>query len=521
MLVRLAGLVLVGLSGCLHRSPSLPQGHLPVSSPVVDERTATVLLLDSAPPLPRPTVPPEKKDAKPFELPLGLPGAATPIARPPKFTKDTPVAERLKLVREGYPELTPVSATIPQSGATLTLAELQQIARTNSPVIRRAEADARDAYGQVIQAGLPPNPTVGYEADQVTPGPHPPLNNSGQQGAYVNQLIKFPGKLSLAQAVAGFDYTNSYVAVRRAQMDVTTAVRSNYFQVLMAQKGMEINRLLAGLADEVYQIQLKQVVAGEAAGYEPLQLYAQAVQARNALAQTEAANRANWRQLAAALGQPDLPQASLAGRVDQPAPVMDLEQARIRVTEAHTEVLTARNRILQAEVNLRLQKLTRAPDIATNFVTQRDNALRLNQFNLQVGLVMPFWDRNQGNIRSAQARIASAMAALAATENDLISRLADAYGRYEANRVMVSNYRDKILPALTQAYQGLIRRHQLEPDKVGLNDIVVAQQNLAQALQAYLTALNSQWQAVTDLANLLQTDELYTEEPLPVVPEKK
>src|SRR5262249_19849379 len=42
-----------------------------------------------------------------------------------------------------------------------------------------------------------------------------------------------------------------------------------------------------------------------------------------------------------------------------------------------------------------------------------------------------------------------------------------------------------------------------------LNDVVVAQQNLAQSVATYLTTLGGLWQAVVDLAGLLQTDDLF------------
>jgi cobalt-zinc-cadmium efflux system outer membrane protein len=513
------------VGGCLN--PRVPDGYLPPGGGLPDARTAAILSPGRPPKMPPPNPPDAGKGPPPFELPSEIPGTESPQVRVPRFAKGTPAAERLKAVRDAYPELVTVGGLERPPGEPVTLAELQQVARTSSPVIRRAEADAGVAYGQMVQAGLHPNPTVGYEADQVTPGPNPPGNNAGQQGAFVNQLIKFPGKLSLAQAVARFDYINAYVALRRAEIDVLTAVRSNYFQVLLAQKGVEVNSALAAMADEVYRLQLRQVAAGEAAGYEPLQLYAQAVQARNALTQAQANYRANWRQLAAALGRPDLPPAPLAGSVELPAPVIDPDTARARIVEAHTDVLTARNRILQAETNLRLQKLVRAPDMTTNYVSQHDNLAKLYQFNLQLGFILPVWDRNQGNIRSAQYQIASNVEALHATRNDLLGRLADAQARYEANRVIVANYRDRALPALTQAYRGVVRRYQQEPadvpgGKVSFNDIVVAQLNLAQALQSYLAALGAQWQAVSDLGALLQVDELYSQPPeQPKGPEKK
>jgi cobalt-zinc-cadmium efflux system outer membrane protein len=516
MAVRVAGSLALG--GCA--SPRGPEGYMPVAGGPADARTAEILSLERprkmAPPLP----PGAAKGPRPFDLPPGIPGADGPQVRVPRFDKNTPPAERLRAVLEAYPELQAVGGVERPPGAPVTLAELQQAARVSSPVLRRAEADVGVAYGQMVQAGLPPNPTIGYEADQWQPGPKPrPLNNAGQQGGYVNQLLKFPGKLSLAQSVSRYDYVNAFVTLRRAEVDVAAAVRANYFQVLLAQKGLEVSASLGELADEVYRLQLKQVAAGEAAGYEPLQLYAQAVQARNALAQAQANYRANWRQLAAAVGRPDVAPAPLAGSLELPPPAIDPDAARARIVEAHTDVLTARNRVLQAETNLRLQRLNRYSDLQTNAVVQHDNAAGNNQFNLQLGFALPVWDRNQGNVRAAESQVASNAAALAAAQNDLLGRLADALGRYEANRVAVANYRDRVLPALAQAYRGLVRRYQQEPadvpgGKVSFSDIVVAQQNLAQALQAYLTALGAQWQAVSDLGALLQVDELYSAPPV-------
>ncbi|MBY0459833.1 MAG: TolC family protein, partial [Gemmataceae bacterium] len=326
------GLAVAG-AGCLYRSPSGPPGYPPEAGAPPDARTAALLAPPQKAAPPRADVPPDKGKGKAFDLPPGFPGADGPVVRPPRFTKDTPPGDRLKLVLEAYPATGAPAAPEPPGGEPASLADLQAVARANNPNLRRATADVGVAYGQMIQAGLHPNPTFGYEADQVTPGPNKPANNAGQQGAFVNQLFKFPGKLSLAQSVARYDYINAFVAVRRAEVDVSTAVRTNYFQVLLARKAVEVNTQLVALADEVYQLQLRQVAAGEAAGYEPLQLYAQAVQARNALALARANETANWRQLAAALGRPDLPTGPLLGSVDVPGPAVDAEAARQRVVE--------------------------------------------------------------------------------------------------------------------------------------------------------------------------------------------
>ncbi|MFO0936293.1 MAG: TolC family protein [Gemmataceae bacterium] len=511
--------------GCASTQVELPTGYMPPPvSAGRDSQTAVTLetvaekpskAAESAIPVPAASnvaKPVQPVKGSPFQLPAQFPGLDKPPVQVPKFSPNTPAAERDKAIRAAYPELPPIQSHLPidPKAQPYTLADLQQLAMANSPVISQAEAEAEVAYGQVIQAGLPPNPTIGYQGDQWQPGNRPkPLNNNGQQGGFINWMFKTAGKLSLAQQVAGYEYVNALVAVRRAQIDVSTQVRTQYFAAIVAKQGMDINKALATMADEVYRLQLKQLAAGEVAGYEPLQLYAQAVQARNSYIQAEAAYQSAWKQLVAAIGKIDLPQAPIAGRADTPAPDLKLDAISSQMLENHTDLLTARNAIAKAQTNLTLQKRIPIPDLQTNQYHQYDNVAQNYQFGIQLGVSLPLLDRNQGNIRSAYSQIASAEKKLLASTNDLTGRLSEAFIRYEMNRKIAANYRDQVIPKLTQNYGAMIQRYQVEPEKVGFNDIVVAQQNLAQALQAYLAALSAQWQAIIDVANVTQMDDLY------------
>ncbi len=530
------------LLGC--RSVAVPCGHRPVSGGPTDAQSQSALVLSAleparaeevspprlrlapqelpaaepAPqqlPLRQPDAPRAEAPHDAFELPPGLPGSERHMLPPLPFSEDIPPQERMRLVEEAYPRLPtlPRLALPPDERVApepLTLAELQAMAAENSPLVRRARADVAAAYGAVVQAGLYPNPVVGWQADQWQPGSQPD-NNSGQQGAFISQLLVLPAKLSLAQAVAGFNYVNALVAVRRAEVEVASQVRDAYFKLLVARQSVEVSRLLAHSLDEVYHLQLLQVAAGEAAGYEPLQLYAQAMQARNALVRAENAYQAAWQQLASALGTPQLEPATLEGTAEAPPPQFDLEELRARVRAQHTDLLAARNTLEQARTNLRLQQMTPLPNLETYVNVGHDNSNGNDQFQLQLGMPMPVFNRNQGNIRQAQALVARAAADLRTVEYDLLRQLAEAFARYQAGVRVAAHYRDEIIPSLTQAYQAMVRRYQVEPRVVGFNEIVVAQQNLAAALQDYLAALGGQWQAAVDLARLGQLDELYPE----------
>src|SRR5207253_2727539 len=114
-----------------------------------------------------------------LQLPPDLPGTEAP---PLQLPSDRPGREQAltKLfppLPSVGPDLTPAPGP---DGQPLTLADLQRMAVSTNPLIRQASADVEAARGGALQAGLYPNPTVGYEGDQVGSA-----GTAGQQGAFV------------------------------------------------------------------------------------------------------------------------------------------------------------------------------------------------------------------------------------------------------------------------------------------------------------------------------------------------
>ena len=80
-----------------------------------------------------------------------------------------------------------------------------------------------------------------------------------------------------------------------------------------------------------------------------------------------------------------------------------------------------------------------------------------------VGVPVPVWDKNQGNILQAQAAVERLKEEGHRVRTELTSGLAEAFERYENNRVVLGYYRDRILPDLVRFYQGVYERYQREP----------------------------------------------------------
>jgi cobalt-zinc-cadmium efflux system outer membrane protein len=437
--------------------------------------------------------------------PPDLPGSdAPPIALP----KDATEAERRKYYEKLYPPIPPLPAERPLApgpeGRPMTLADLQRLAETYSPTIKNAVAAVEAAKGAAKQAGAYPNPTVFFEQDTVQ------TFQAGYNGAGVNQLIKTGNKLKLQQAAAIMDLLNAKLALRRAQTDLSYQVRGYYFALLVARENVRVSEALFQFTHEVYRVYVDHLVKGGfASAYEPMVLRPQVLQTQFNLIQARNQYLASWRQLAAGLGLPDMPPSELAGRVDMVVPVFDYNQVRSRL-DRHTDVLTAQNAVQKARYLLALAKVTPLPDVTMNVLIQKD--LTTPPFNivhsLQFGMPVPIWDQNKGGIYQANWQLAQAAVGPDQARNALITTLADAYNRYETAMRQVDIAQQQMRDQL-RAYSSMLNRRESDATSLGFVDIYTAQQTLVGYISGYITALGLQWQAVVDVANLLQADDLY------------
>jgi cobalt-zinc-cadmium efflux system outer membrane protein len=456
--------------------------------------------------------PARRTGIQPLEIPSAIPGSTAPPLRLPPARPGVTPAERSSQIDALFADLdviAPVAEPVPEPGPGapgLTLAQLQSIAVTRNPLICQAASDVEAARGNLIQAGAYPNPHVGYQADTIGTG-----QTGGYQGGAIGQTIVTGGKLRLAKASAEVDLHNAEVALLRARYDLATQVRTNYLGVLVARERIKVNDALAQFANRVYRIQARRVAAGQAAAYEPLQLRVLAVQAQTQLIQSNQQYLAAWRKLAITLNCPGMPPTLLAGRIDGPVPLVSYDAARDQILRAHTDLVTAQNAVARAQYQLRLARITPVcPNIDTTTVIEHDFTTPPENtvVSLQFGVPLPIFDNNRGNIIAAEAALVRACSEYERARNDLFTNLADTFARYETNRQTAEQYHNSILVDQVRAYRGAYQRYQVDPD-ADFNDVVTSQQTLASTISTYIQLLGDQWQAVADLAGLMQCDDIF------------
>lgn len=456
----------------------------------------------------------QTSDQGPLRLPPELPGSDTAPLVVPNLRNLDPAAQREE-IKQLFPKLQSapsLGAATPSPSATLMgLESFHQLAQANHPRLRAAAASVESARGLMVQAGLPPNPKMGFEADTVNTA-----NTGGYQGAYLQQTFITARKLGLAAEAAAVDYANAVVEQRKVWVQVTSNVRRSYFQVMAARERVRLANALLELASRAYDAQVELVAAGEAAPYEPLQLRVLTTQARAALIRAQQDAIASWRALAAATGVIDLEVAPIDGSIDCPVPSIAYESALERLNLVHTDIQMAQNLVRKQRTLVTLADRTPIPNVDFDFVLQRDFTFEPETvtYNLMLGGDIPVLNRNQGNRIATRAELARADQNIEIVRLTLIADLAKSYGVYQSNREMADSFRTDALRDQVRAYRGVYQRYLADPAGVSFNDVIVAQQTLASVLTQYLDILQSQWQSVVDLGELLQVEDLFQLGPL-------
>lgn len=401
-----------------------------------------------------------------------------------------------QLLQPGDSELLPAG----DASQEVTLADLEESALTSNPAIAQAAARIRVLRGKCVQAGLPPNPSIGYLASEIGDS-----GRAGQQGGYVGQEFITGGKLSLDRAVVAQEIQRAEQQMAAVQLRVRTDVRKAYYNALIAQRRAELAAELVQVSNEGVETSERLIKAQQIPRAALLQTE---VEQQNAaiLSQTAAnQSRAAWRQLSAVVGA-DLPMKHLAGDVTKLPELIGWDQQLLQITTTSPETAVAQAELSRTQVALQRARVEPIPDLTTQFSVQRDNATGDTIAGVQVGVPLPLWNRNQGGISQAEAEVTEARRNADRIELDLKWRLAAAYQEYSNARTQTEAYQTQILRKSKETYQLVQRGYSL--GELGYLDLLSAQRTYSQTNLAYLDALATLWRSWAEIDGLLLSESL-------------
>ena len=227
-------------------------------------------------------------------------------------------------------EMQPVQAVYPRMGraqesaksALFTLEEAQRVATESNPTLQQAEAEIRASKARQLQAGLYPNPTVGYVGDEIRGG----SVNGGKQGFFVQQNIVTGGKLPKSRDVFSHETRIAETEAQEQKLRVESAVKTAFLRVLAAQELLDTKKDLAAIESNYADTQRRHFNTGQADETELLEAEVDAQRQRVAARMQENTLREEWRSLAAVMGKPDMLPTIVSGDLEHGWPELNEEQ---------------------------------------------------------------------------------------------------------------------------------------------------------------------------------------------------
>jgi cobalt-zinc-cadmium efflux system outer membrane protein len=223
--------------------------------------------------------------------------------------------------------------------------------------------------------------------------------------------------------------------------------------------------------------------------------------------------REEWRSLAAVIGRPEMPLATVAGDLEKDWPELNEEVAVEAIAKESPAVRIADAAAARAQAELTRARREPIPDI------QVRGGMEYNHETLgsvpfakgwegiaEAAVQIPIFNRNQGNLAAARADIERVDQEKKRIELTLRERAAFVVDQYANARLMAVEYRDEMLPLAKKAYGLMV-------DKYGqmlasYSRVLETQRKLYELQIEYISALEGVWTNGIALQGYLLTDGL-------------
>jgi cobalt-zinc-cadmium efflux system outer membrane protein len=383
--------------------------------------------------------------------------------------------------------------------APTTLTEFVALAEQNHPKIRAARAAVEAARGKAVQARLYPNPMLAAGSPQAA-------GAYSQWNGYATQDIVTAGKLRLSQQAALREVQKAEYELIRARFDVLRDVRQSFYTLLVAQRRMEIFKLLLDIAKRSYDFGRQLAEAGEGTKADVLFWSIERDRADVRLLNAGVFIETGRRQLATAIGLPRADVGRIEADLFAKLPNFDLKTLQEAIVQRHAAPRAAAAAVAGNQWALERAVVEPIPNVNLLGGYQRQvDYPPQDQALMQVMVEVPLFDRNQGNIRAARADIASSRAALRTTEIDLANQAAGVIAAYRTAQRLVAWYDEFILPKARETLQ--LTQQLYARGEVTFLSLLQAQRTLTETELAYVDAQVDRWTGAVAIADLLQLEQ--------------
>ncbi|HKC95471.1 MAG TPA: TolC family protein [Nitrospira sp.] len=307
----------------------------------------------------------------------------------------------LILVLNGLTVLFLHTAAAETNSKTYALPEIIGLAIERNPVVAGARAIIDKNTGQRAAAGAYPDPTIradtgkGYVRDSGPLTPQVP-QSATEYMAELSQPIEWPAKRAARQSAAEAGIAGAAVGLIETRLNLTTDVKLAFYDLLLAQRDLELTKNNLSIVDDVRRIVGVRVRLGEAAQFELIKAEVEVLKANQALTRAENTVRVNRVILDTLTGGALGTNYHIAGEFLVYPVGLDLDRLTARSMEQHPSIQRLARSIEQADRTIEFERHARVPNVSVTTSYTREYGREA--FDVGLSVPTPIWYQHQGEI---------------------------------------------------------------------------------------------------------------------------
>ncbi|MGH9353687.1 MAG: TolC family protein [Terriglobia bacterium] len=391
------------------------------------------------------------------------------------------------------------------------LKAFEGLALANNPTLKQANDLVERSKAQARQAGLYPNPSLGYQGSEIRGGSF----GGGEQGAFIQQNIVLGGKLGLRKRVFQEQRREDETGVTEQRYRLLSDVDQRFYSALATQEIVKLRETLLKITLDAMQTAHQLANVGQADAPDVLQAEVEADQAKVDCVTAQMNYIQAFDTLAATAGKPDLPVSPLEGNLSN-WPKLNPQQIIETVLRDSPAVKRAQQAVARAEVQLRSARHEASPDLQLRAGIQQDNEA-LNEASIKrtpvgvvgfasVGVNIPIFNRNQGNVAAARTDLERARQEVTRVRLSLRRSAEPLLRSYLAEEVQANQYKSEMIPKATRAYQLYLNKYRQMG--AAYPEVLISQRTWFQLEVSYVQTLERLWSNAIALQNFTLTNGL-------------
>ncbi|MEZ6045899.1 MAG: TolC family protein [Planctomycetaceae bacterium] len=223
---------------------------------------------------------------------------------------------------------------------------------------------------------------------------------------------------------------------------------------------------------------------------------------RNAQAEYDAA----WNRMRSVIGWSGLRPQPLVPQADLKTPKLDWEQTRDRLLEMSPQVKEAQARAAAALAKYNREVAEPIPNVTVQAGVGYDDGTDDTFGRVQIGMPIPIFNKNQGNIRTAHSEWIRACREVERLKLQLARNLANEYKKYVASQAQIELYESELIPAANETWE--LSRKAFQGQHLNYLQLLTAQRTLTESKIELIKAKGVHWQSQIAIDGLLLTDGL-------------